>query len=258
MHWQCVLFFQHHLAWSLIVPCWNPCVGGHIFSQVEDVGLSHPPGPPVDFLVFVRLWTCAACLLTFLPVLTVRLQVLLSSDEFSGAMVIAYNWQIPQNNVFTFGYPVAWSNGVEWRMVVDVLREYGPLFFLLASILCIIVCLQWIWLISFSRNVSECLLRTLKILNDHMSFMHAVQNLTLTAVHKWRTAVNWRDYAQRGVSPFLNGKSWLVKRRLSPPCFKRRLQPWPPCVAKARPHPLSPDPLMHNLGQPCTALHSPA
>jgi hypothetical protein len=45
-----------------------------IFSlKVEDVGLSHPPGPlvdscccpPVDFLVVVvRLWTSATCLLT--------------------------------------------------------------------------------------------------------------------------------------------------------------------------------------------------
>jgi hypothetical protein len=76
------------------------------------------------------------------------------------------------------------------------------------------------------RNVPQ----KLKMPNDHMNLLHAVQNWKLNAVHKWWTAVNWRDFAQRGVSPFLNGNSWFVKQRLSPPCFKRRLQPWPACV----------------------------
>ena len=89
-----MLSFQlHHLPWTRFFSCWNPCAVEHIFSQVEDVGLSHPPGPHVDFLVLSAcglfcccpLWTCGWFLPFLLLVLTVWLQVLLSSGEFSGA-----------------------------------------------------------------------------------------------------------------------------------------------------------------------------
>jgi hypothetical protein len=122
-------------------------------------------------------------------------------------------------------------------MVVDVLGRYGPLFFSTR------ICTSYYFVFSInlvefvlseclgmSRNVSECTPKKLKMSNDHMNLLHAVQIWKLNAVHKWWTAVNWRDFVQRGVSPFLNGNSWFVKQRLSPPCFKRRLQPWPACV----------------------------
>ena len=103
------------------------------------------------------------------------------------------------------------------------------LFFSINMVVFVLLGMPW--------NVSECLgmyPEGWKIPNDHMSLLHVVQKLKLNAVHKWWTAVNWRDFARRGVSPFLNGNSWFVKRRLSPPYFKRRLQPWPPCVPWAK------------------------
>ena len=218
-----MLSFQlHHPQWTCIFLMLKPMCGWAYFLPSGGCGFFM-----WTFFVVVRLWTCG-CFLTFLLlVLTVWLQVLwcFSLQVSSQVLiVIAYIWQILQNNVFSFGSSVAWSNGVGFklRMVVDILGGFVPLFFLLVSVLRIIVFSINMILLGMPRNVSECLgmyPKGWKIPNDHMSLLHVVQKLKLNAVHKWWTAVNWRDFARRGVSPFLNGNSWFVKRRLSPPCF---------------------------------------
>ena len=126
-------------AWSPFnVPCWNPCVGGHILSQEEAVGLSHPPCPlvdfyhcpPVDIIVVTVVCLDQYNLLVdyyVLQILTVwSLQVLLvflhrKVGEFWGAWSFTYNWQIFQicSSVILNCQRVKWSGDLR-RMVVDV------------------------------------------------------------------------------------------------------------------------------------------
>jgi len=133
-----------------------------------------------------------------------------------------------------------WSNGqMEWGLGWWWMfqegggcsrRVWSYIFLVVSVSSCIFNEFGSFYSLGIPRNISECLPPKLKIPNNPMTLLHAVLNLKLTAIHHLWTAVNLWDFARQGVSPILNGNSWFVKRRLSPPEFKRRLQPWPPCV----------------------------